>query len=403
MVTSGRVSADRGGLVRPGPCAGAVVPEPALSVRWLRVHTLRADRRERSFVPVVRAAVSSRDDHGWSRRCRASTDRRSGCPEGAVRWIRWPRDFVRESMSIHDILRSQDGLITREQALAAGMTKGAIEYRLARGDWFRVRPSVFLSAQHPMTDRTRVRAEMLWLGPDATLTGPAAAWWWRLTDQAPSTVRAAVPPWRRVRCPPGTVAERRELAESDRVNLDGLAVTTRALTVLDAVCELGVTAGADLMDRALVRGRVGLADLRDAHHRVLGRRGAGAVATLLPLAGGGARFAAERRLHRLLRGHGIDGWVANHSVVVPGYGVAVLDVAFPELRVFIEVDGWAYHRDLDAFRRDPRRQNALVLAGWFVLRVTWHDLVAAPNRVGAQVEAALRRGDRGDRSFLPAV
>jgi very-short-patch-repair endonuclease len=56
--------------------------------------------------------------------------------------------------------------------------------------------------------------------------------------------------------------------------------------------------------------------------------------------------------------------------------------------VLVEVDGWAYHRDLPAFRRDQERQNALVLAGWTVLRVNWHDLEADPDGVLATVRAA---------------
>lgn len=300
-------------------------------------------------------------------------------------------------MTIPDLLRRQDGLITREQALTAGLTPRSVEHRVVRGEWLPVRPRVFLSAAHAMTDRARIRADLLWLGADAVLTGLGAAWWWRLTDEPPRTVRVAVPSTRRVRPRDGTIPERRDLPAARRVAVDGLTVTTRALTVVDAACELGVAAGAELMDRALLRGRVDLDGLRDAHRLVLGRRGVAAVAALLPLAAGGARFAAERRLHAELREQGVGGWVANHPVVLPGHGTALLDLAFLTERVVVEIDGWAHHRDPEAFRCDRRRQNALVLAGWTVLRVTWHDLVAAPHRVLAGIAAA-RSDDRGDRS-----
>lgn len=138
--------------------------------------------------------------------------------------------------------------------------------------------------------------------------------------------------------------------------------------------------------------------LRRAYGLVFGLRGTAAVATLIALAAGGARFAAERRLHALLRERGIGGWDANLPVMLDGYGTAVLDVAFRGRRVVAEVDGWAYHRDIEAFRRDPRRQNEVAIAGWVVLRVTWHDLMADPGGVIAAIEAALR-GDRSERSF----
>ena len=47
-----------------------------------------------------------------------------------------------------------------------------------------------------------------------------------------------------------------------------------------------------------------------------------------------------------------------------------LDLAFPDVLLAIEIDGWAWHTDPDRFRDDRRRQNALVTAGWMVLRFT---------------------------------
>lgn len=113
------------------------------------------------------------------------------------------------------------------------------------------------------------------------------------------------------------------------------------------------------------------------------------VARLLALAAGGARSEAERRLHALLHASGITGWTADHRVVLPRHGVAVLDIAFPAARVLVEVDGWAYHRDLPAFRRDQERQNALVLAGWTVPRVNWHMLEADPAGIVVTITGAV--------------
>ena len=57
----------------------------------------------------------------------------------------------------------------------------------------------------------------------------------------------------------------------------------------------------------------------------------------------------------LLRGAGISGWQPHHRVL--GYEV---DVAFAEHRVAVDVDGWAFHNDANAFQKDRRRQNARV-------------------------------------------
>jgi very-short-patch-repair endonuclease len=292
-------------------------------------------------------------------------------------------------MHIETLFRRQDGLVSRAQAIAGGLSASAIGRLLAGGLWTLAAPGVYLSAAHRWTTRARIRAGALWLGGTATLIGVGAAWWWRLWDEPPEVLRFAVPPERRVRSRPGLRVVRRALEARFRTTIDGVSIASRAYAVVDAAAELGLRRGAELMDRALLSDRVTLEGLRRAHHARLGRPGSAVVARLLVLAAGGARSEAERRLHGLLGCGRVTGWLADHRVVVPGYGVAVLDLAFPAARVLVEVDGWAYHRDLPAFRRDQGRQNALVLAGWTVLRVNWHDLEADSTGVLATVRAAL--------------
>ncbi len=80
--------------------------------------------------------------------------------------------------------------------------------------------------------------------------------------------------------------------------------------------------------------------------------------------------------------------MANHRVVLSGIKYWI-DVAFVVHRLAVEVDGWAWHSDVDRFAHDRRRQNALVLAGWTVLRFTWHDLKSRPEAVVAQIRAVI--------------
>jgi very-short-patch-repair endonuclease len=104
--------------------------------------------------------------------------------------------------------------------------------------------------------------------------------------------------------------------------------------------------------------------------------------------GDGAAAESERVLHRLLRDHQIAGWVPNLPVVADGRRW-VIDVAFPNARLAIEVDGYAYHSDQLRFQHDRTRQNALIRAGWRVLRFTWADLIERPNKVIAEITALL--------------
>jgi very-short-patch-repair endonuclease len=110
---------------------------------------------------------------------------------------------------------------------------------------------------------------------------------------------------------------------------------------------------------------------------------------LARLVGTGAQSEAERLALRLLRDAGLSGWEANHSVRIKGRRVFI-DIAFPEAKVAIEIDGRAYHGDA-RFQRDRTRQNLLAGAGWLTLRYTWEDLTQRPERVVSEIAAAVSR------------
>jgi very-short-patch-repair endonuclease len=286
------------------------------------------------------------------------------------------------------LIRAQDGVLSTGQASEEGMTRAEVAARVASGEWTRDVSGVLRATDHPITPRSRIRAAMLSLGEGATLVGRSAAYWWHLTDAPPAEIEIAMPHGTRARPRPGVRLVRREVAPEGRVVVDGVAVTKKPPTVLAAAAALGPVLGAQFMDQALQAG-VGLAALRREHLRSAGRHGAGLASQLLILAGGGARSEAERIVHRLLRGARIEGWHANHEVRLRGYGQAFLDLAFTECRVLVEIDGWAYHRGLRAFLRDARRQNALVLDGWAVIRTNWFELQEAPEVFVANLREAL--------------
>jgi very-short-patch-repair endonuclease len=137
------------------------------------------------------------------------------------------------------------------------------------------------------------------------------------------------------------------------------------------------------MDQALQR-HTQLPALWTAHLRNKGRHGSPAARRLLQAAEDGARSEAERLMVRLLRAAKITGWKANQRVA--GYEV---DVLFRDVKVAIEIDGFAYHSDAESFQRDRTKQNAISLTGYQVLRFTWLDLVEYPDRVLTEVKRAI--------------
>lgn len=97
---------------------------------------------------------------------------------------------------------------------------------------------------------------------------------------------------------------------------------------------------------------------------------------------------AERVMHGLLAGAGIDGWVANHGLRLEGRWV-IPDILFEEHQLVLEVDGYAHHSSIDDWQRDLERQNVLVSAGYRVLRFTWTDLTQRPGLTIKRVRRAI--------------
>ncbi|HEX6402915.1 MAG TPA: type IV toxin-antitoxin system AbiEi family antitoxin domain-containing protein [Pseudonocardiaceae bacterium] len=292
-------------------------------------------------------------------------------------------------MLIEELAASRDGVLTRAEAMCGGLTLRQIQHRVHCGQWVKLHPGVYLVGRGEPDQRAALRAAVAWAGPCAVASGLTAAWWWGLRDWAPGAAEVTVPRGRSHRCPPDVVLRRRGLDPVDLVVVRGLPVTALPLTVLDAAAALGIDSAQPLVDRALQQ-RVSFAELHAAYCRSFGRHGSPWLGRVLRQAADGACSQAERVLHRLLRHARIEGWVANHKAIVAG-AEYWLDIAVVARRLAIEVDGWAWHSTVDRFARDRRRQNALVLAGWTVLRFTWRDLTCRPEAVIAQIRAALRR------------
>ena len=168
--------------------------------------------------------------------------------------------------------------------------------------------------------------------------------------------------------------------------MDGIRVTSAARTLLD----LATVLPPSLLERAIaeaqVRGIARKRDLVDQLERNRGRRGTRALRQLLDLAGGPAftRSAAERRLLRLVRAAELPTPEVNARV-----GGFEVDFVWRDQRLVVEIDGFTYHASRAAFERDRQRDSILAARGYTVIRVTWRQLVDAPEAVVARLATAL--------------
>lgn len=70
-----------------------------------------------------------------------------------------------------------------------------------------------------------------------------------------------------------------------------------------------------------------------------------------------------------------------------------LDMAVPEQKLAVEVDGWQYHgRVKRDFQRDRIRQNRLAVNGWRILRYFPGQIYSDIDRIVSEVGVALTRG-----------
>lgn len=85
----------------------------------------------------------------------------------------------------------------------------------------------------------------------------------------------------------------------------------------------------------------------------------------------------------------IPGAAREYAGAVPGRRFK-LDIAFPDQKCVLEIDGWEWHgKHKGDFQRDRERQNLLTIHGWRILRFTAKDVRGNLPGCVAQVFQAL--------------
>ncbi len=236
----------------------------------------------------------------------------------------------------------------------------------------KVLPGVYTDPSEIAVPEVRIAA-LVASAPNAVLVGAAAARISYWPEVEVPVVSAALPHFR---------ADIRGYTFSQRVIPTELIrcrrsirFTAPALTTWD----LTSTEGTETIDEVLRRRAATLDQLRHALDLTRCRRGNTERHRHLLDSRDEPWSAAERVLHRILREGGYRRWQANFEISLKGR-TCYLDVAFPGLKVVIEVDGRWVHSDRATFESDRDRQNLLVAAGWRVVRLTW-AMLAHPDQV----------------------
>jgi very-short-patch-repair endonuclease len=302
---------------------------------------------------------------------------------------------VQSEETVIEIAASQGGIVTRQQALTAGMTARQIAYRLKQQRWTAVRRGVYEVFKSTDPDGV-VRAAAASLpgavvglfsaaklhGIGRRLEGPETV----LVHSSTTHVFGGVSV---VRC--------HDLQPHHVTTIGRLRITVVSRTVVDLAPRIPFGALAALVDDAVTRTETTSDQIGTTLAEVArkGRPGVVALRTILQERSGSRpdRSVLEMKGLRVLEDWGIEDFEVEYPM--PWDRKRRFDIAFPRERLAIEWDGRFWHETAQAFQVDRERDRTALTHGWRVVRFTWEDVVDRPISVGTTLRDLLNRGSVG--------
>lgn len=296
-----------------------------------------------------------------------------------------------------EVAIAQDGVLSRQQALAGGLSEDQWQWRLDASRFQPLVPGVVVMHTGPVSPRQQRWAAVLIGGPGACLTGDAALTELGLRLGELHVLHVAVPEGRSVRPQVLTSSVRvlpREVSALDRlrhpvrrpptVRVAPAVLHAAAWARSDRAAEWRVASAVQqrlVLPRDLRRA---LADLPRLPRRRL-------VSTVLDDVELGAHAASELEFLRFLRRRHLPTPDRLQRPVRTGR-LRYLDAWWERQRVATELDG-AHHRDVRTWEDDLLRANDVLVAGrpssTVLLRFTTGNLRHDSARVAAQLAAVL--------------
>lgn len=275
------------------------------------------------------------------------------------------------------LMGKQHGVITRAQALKAGLSRRQIDHLLGTGMWLRLHRGVYATIESPSGWHQRAMAACLWAGPGAAVSHRSAGLLWKLPGIVSPLVEITTT--RSLRGP-GVVVHRSEpLTRDELARIAGFPVTAVERTLLSLSAVVHPYRFEVALDDALRRGLTSLERLQlDVEAPARGRAGAAVFRKSLesyrhsPL-----ESPLERRFLRMLRAAGLPEPEAQYEIHNAGRLVARVDFAYPGLLLAIEVDGYRWHSGKHHLDRDRDRRNDLTELRWRILHIT-HEAMSGP-------------------------
>ena len=294
-------------------------------------------------------------------------------------------------MDLEQLLAQQGGVVTRAQALAAGVSDRQL--RGSGRQLVRLRRGVFGRAGLDGTERlaAEVAAARLVSDVDLVAVGPTAALLHGVPLLGPAPRRLHLAERKHER--PRHHGASTTIAPDEVVQRFGVPVTTLARTAVDVARSRGFAAGVLAADAVLAR-RVA----REHLEAVLGGRAGWPGARVARAAVGFADCRSESPLESLgrVRCHE-QGLPAPELQVWLGDDagpVARVDHYWAQHRTVAEADGALKYAGVQDLFDEKRREDRLREAGFEVVRYTWDEALRSPGLVAARLRQAFHRAAR---------
>jgi very-short-patch-repair endonuclease len=270
------------------------------------------------------------------------------------------------------------GWITGED-LFRRVSRRTVSTWLANGRLVRLRPGVF--ALPSSAERWRTRLAGALEGVEGVASHVTALALWELVEHPAGPVHVTVDIARSGRGSAGVVVHRSAGILDERRRVDGLAVTAVERSVVDTWGRPAPLRRGDVRAAAISAVRRRLCSARDLEQELARRPrlpGRAELARLVALLADGCQSELEIwGCLQVLRAPGMPRFVQQRRIVVDGE-VFVLDAAYDEVRLAVEMDGAAWHGSRRQRERDIRRDALLATVGWQTLRFGFGRMLSAP-------------------------
>jgi hypothetical protein len=273
------------------------------------------------------------------------------------------------------------GVVSRQELLAAGVTRHEIAQRLETGALIVEFRGVYRAGHRAPSIEARYMAAVKACGKGAVLSGPAAAYLFGLVKGPAPRPEVTAPTERRVK---GVRTRRRRLDARDTTSWHKIPVTTVPRTLVDVSSLLSLDELARAAHEAGVRHRTTPAQVEQALARTPRAKGAAKLRRVLR---GDVRVTLselERRFLKLLREHGLPLPATNTKP-----GAHRVDCRWPDHRLTVELDSYSYHNSRHAWEQDRRRERQAHARGDQHRRYTHRDVTHAPAQMLAELHPLL--------------